>query len=227
MATEEKRMKYIDADKIKAKIDKITESLTKSCNPDPLGTTEECMTAADIEALGLVKSVIDQMQQEEPLPPGIENEIQKKGWLDYGLMVSEIRQKVIEDAIFLIVHYASHGHDKNQRKKVISELKSLRLVKQEWSEEDEERIMELISLLKDAEDYLKEHGNMFSYNPMLLINWLKSLRPQTRWKPSDEHVKALNYVVNLMASSESPKENDYYYNVFKDLREQLKKLKEE
>ena len=50
----------------------------------------------------------------------------------------------------------------------------------EWSEEDEERLMELISLLKDAEDYLKEHGNMFSYNPMLLIKWLKSLRPS--WK---------------------------------------------
>lgn len=83
-------MKYIDADKIKAEIDKITESLTKSCNPDPLGTTEECMTAAEIEALGLVKDAIDQMQQEEPLPPGIENESQKKGWLDYGLTMGEI-----------------------------------------------------------------------------------------------------------------------------------------
>ncbi len=46
------------------------------------------------------------------------------------------------------------------------------------------------------------------------------------WKPSEEQMKALNYVVNLMASSESPKKNDYYYNVFKDLREQLKKLNE-
>lgn len=55
-------MKYIDADKIKAEIDKIIESLTKSCKPDPLGTTEECMAAAEIEALGVVKSVIDQMQ---------------------------------------------------------------------------------------------------------------------------------------------------------------------
>ena len=83
-------MKYIDADKIKAEIDKITESLTKSCNPDPLGTTEECMAAAEIEALGLVKSIIDQMQQEQPTPPGIEKESKKKGWLDYGLMMSEI-----------------------------------------------------------------------------------------------------------------------------------------
>ncbi len=83
-------MKYINADKIKAEIDKITESLTKSCKPDPLGTTEECMVAAELEALGLVKSIIDQMQQEQPTPPGIEEESQKKGWLDYGLMMSEI-----------------------------------------------------------------------------------------------------------------------------------------
>lgn len=83
-------MKYIDADRIKSEIDKITESLTKSCNPDPLGTTEECMVAAEIEVLGLVKSIIDGMQQEQPLPPGIEEESQKKGWLDYGLTMSEI-----------------------------------------------------------------------------------------------------------------------------------------
>lgn len=60
-----------------------------------------------------------------------------------------------------------------------------------------------------------------------LAEWLKELkelRSQTTWKPSEEQMKALNYVVNLMASSESPKENDYYYNVFKDLKEQLKQL---
>lgn len=83
-------MKYIDANRIKAEIDKITKSLTKSYSPDPLGTTEECMVAAEIEALGLVKDAIDQMQQEQPLPPGIENESQKKGWLDYGLTMGEI-----------------------------------------------------------------------------------------------------------------------------------------
>ena len=45
-------MKYINADKIKAEIDKITESLTKSCNPDPLGTTEECMPRKSTTAHG-------------------------------------------------------------------------------------------------------------------------------------------------------------------------------
>lgn len=83
-------MKYINTDKVKAEIDKIIESLTNSYSPDPLYTIDEYRVAAVLEVLGLVKRVIDQMQQEGPLPPGIENESQKKGWLDYGLMMGEI-----------------------------------------------------------------------------------------------------------------------------------------
>jgi len=83
-------MKYIDAERVIAEIDKIIEGLKKNCNPNPLGTTEECLAAAEIEALELVKSAIDKMKQEEPTPPGIEEESKKKGWLDYGLMMSEI-----------------------------------------------------------------------------------------------------------------------------------------
>ena len=48
------------------------------------------MADAEIEALGLVKDIIGKMKQEEPTPPGIEEESKKKGWLDYGLMMSEI-----------------------------------------------------------------------------------------------------------------------------------------
>lgn len=83
-------MKYIDAEKITAEIDKIIVGLKRNCNPDPLGTTEECLADAEIKALGLVKDIIGKMKQEEPTPPGIEEESQRKGWLDYGLMMSEI-----------------------------------------------------------------------------------------------------------------------------------------
>lgn len=83
-------MKYIDSEKITAKIDGIIDGLKCNCNPDPMGTTEECLADAEIEALELVKSVIDEMKQEKPTPPGIEEESKKKGWLDYGLMMSEI-----------------------------------------------------------------------------------------------------------------------------------------
>ncbi len=83
-------MKYIEAEKIKAEIDKIIDALKISCNPNPLGKTDECLVAAEIEALGLVKETIDEMKQEKSTPPGIKEECQKKGWLDYGLMMSEI-----------------------------------------------------------------------------------------------------------------------------------------
>ena len=83
-------MKYIEAERITAEIDKIIDGLKRNCNPDPLGTTEECLADAEIEALGLVKDIIGKMKQEEQTPPGIEEESQRKGWLDYGLMMSEI-----------------------------------------------------------------------------------------------------------------------------------------
>ena len=83
-------MKYIDSEKITAKIDGIIDGLKRNYNPDPMGTTEECLAAAEIEALELVKSAVDEIKQEEPTSPGIEEESQRKGWLDYGLMMSEI-----------------------------------------------------------------------------------------------------------------------------------------
>lgn len=105
--------------------------------------------------------------------------------------------------------------------------------KQEWSKEDKARIKQLFGWL----DTLKNYIHYDAYVSLALRrkrvdevsgleHWLKSLKERCNWKPSDEQMNALNYVVNLMASSESPKENDYYYNVFKDLKEQLKKLKE-
>ena len=83
-------MKYIEAERITAEIDKIIEGLKKNSNPNPLGTIDDMLADAEIETLELVKSTIDEMKQEEPTPPGIEEESQKKGWLDYGLMMSEI-----------------------------------------------------------------------------------------------------------------------------------------
>ena len=83
-------MKYIEAERIKAEIDKIIDGLKKNSNPNPLGTIDDMLADAEIETLELVNTTIDEMKQEEPTPPGIEEESQKKGWLDYGLMMSEI-----------------------------------------------------------------------------------------------------------------------------------------
>jgi hypothetical protein len=75
-------MKYIDADKLIAEINKrlMDVNLEKLHN----------MGSHRVWAYNDVKSIIDKMKQEEPTPPGIEEESQRKGWLDYGLMMSEI-----------------------------------------------------------------------------------------------------------------------------------------
>ena len=91
MKTEEKRMKYIDADKIKAEIKWIMaeemEMFSEQCQG---GEEPNAANAVVYTRMQMLLSFIDQMQQEDPLPPGIENESQKKGWLDYGLTMGEI-----------------------------------------------------------------------------------------------------------------------------------------
>ena len=76
-------MKYIDAEKITAEIERRMKILNKY-----KGTHESA--AAARQELVWLSNFIDEMKQDEPTPPGIEEESQKKGWLDYGLMMSEI-----------------------------------------------------------------------------------------------------------------------------------------
>lgn len=75
-------MKYIDADRLIAEIDKRLMDV----NLEELHN----MGSHRVWAYNDVKSIIGEMQQEQPTPPGIEKESKKKGWLDYGLMMSEI-----------------------------------------------------------------------------------------------------------------------------------------
>ena len=60
------------------------------------------------------------------------------------------------------------------------------LEKQEWGEKDKDVIDTIIWTLIDRE--VKE-GHPDEYEPE--VNWLKSLRPHSQWKPSDEQMKAL------------------------------------
>ena len=77
-----------------------------------------------------------------------------------------------------------------------------------WSEEDE------INLEK-AIWYVENPAPMVVKDSML-VEWLKSLRPQNTWKPSEEQMDALRYVTNF----------DYggYKATLVSLYEQLKKL---
>ena len=63
----------------------------------------------------------------------------------------------------------------------------------EWSEEDEKIKNVSIAFLEE----FKEKGYE---NAMMCIDWLKSLRPQPHWKPSDEQRYWLALVIDLMGN---------------------------
>lgn len=54
-----------DKEKIIAEIDKIIDCLKTRCNPNPLGTTEECLVAGEIEVLELVKGIIANLTKDD------------------------------------------------------------------------------------------------------------------------------------------------------------------
>jgi hypothetical protein len=81
-----------------------------------------------------------------------------------------------------------------------------------WSEEDESRIDNLCH-------FLEEYGNQY-YGHLTLqgtISWLKSLRPHSRWKPSEEMLEALYRAIpkNTMAISKDEMLLDKLYQGLK------------
>ena len=67
-------MKYIDADRLTAKIDNVINVLKKDFSPKPKGTIREVLADAWIDTLEQLKATIDEMKQEEPTSPVIEDE---------------------------------------------------------------------------------------------------------------------------------------------------------
>ena len=82
-----------------------------------------------------------------------------------------------------------------------------------WSEEDEKCCSIVIA------EFSKCAGKSVSKDEWMRCNdWLNSLRPQSHWKPSDEQIKAIKWVID----GDSP-EN---WNItLKNLYQDLKKLK--
>jgi hypothetical protein len=87
----------------------------------------------------------------------------------------------------------------------------------EWSEEDEDYINDLIK-------YFSQNERLKNTKEDIVI-WLKSLRPQNTWKPSDEQIKAIRLARAFVTDDFS--ENPTLSDVLVELEEQLKKLKEE
>ena len=92
-----------------------------------------------------------------------------------------------------------------------------------WSEEDEGHID---SLLKRLEGICKSGSTFISTRFAISEDedWLKSLRPQNRWKPSDEQIVALENTLKYFRMLNAFGET---IDGLKELEEQLKKLREE
>lgn len=57
--------KLIDKSALVAEIKKLEESLKADCKPDLFGNVEECMTAAELQALDVVKETINTLEVKE------------------------------------------------------------------------------------------------------------------------------------------------------------------
>lgn len=148
---------------------------------------------------------------------------------------SEEDEKAINDIMWIIEAYRKNGF--NERHKQIANnaekwLKSLKdrvlpQPKQEWSEKDKERIEQICDDLKSGmiNFYANKVVKGLHYEEIIESNieWLKSLRPQSTWKPSKEQIEALEktlkYFQMLNAFGETIDE-------LKELKEQLEKLME-
>lgn len=84
-------MKYINAEKVKAEIKRIMaeemEMFKEQCAD---GEEPSASNAVVYTRMQMLLASVESMEQEQPAPPGIEEEEKKQGWLDYGLTVGEI-----------------------------------------------------------------------------------------------------------------------------------------
>ena len=88
----------------------------------------------------------------------------------------------------------------------------------EWSEEDSQTIQRIIDFILYYRKYNRKGDTDTIYQQEKDINWLKSLKPQSHWKPSEEQIAALEWQVY------STYEGSWQYNASKELLEQLKQF---
>ncbi len=103
---------------------------------------------------------------------------------------------------------------------LINELQKPQFLKQgeqkpAWSEEDESKMRCLIAFLDT-----NPNSVIYSRPKEEWIKWLKSLRPQSHWKPSEEQMTAIQSAIGIVGELTPTALK------LKELREQLKKLTE-
>lgn len=146
--------------------------------------------------------------------------------------VDDVREDFVKE-VYRVLDTDTNNDRANQIIEAFDNLPTVTIEKQgeqkpAWSEEDEynyNTILHYLDLRK--EKYKKECNQEEQDRYQGLYNWLKSLRPQNRWKPSDEQMAVLNEVIDYAANSELQHWSSFIYTLLKSLREQLKKLRGE
>ena len=75
----------------------------------------------------------------------------------------------------------------------------------------------LHTIIADFKGFIRDNTSTLESHFNECIDWLKSLRPQNRWKPSDEQMKYLRFY---------SEQNNYDGTILTSLYNDLKKLKE-
>ena len=97
--------------------------------------------------------------------------------------------------------------------------------KQEWSEENEARIKQILGWIDTLKNYI-HYDTVVPADLRIeridkvvkLESWLKSLMPQNRWKPSGKQMETLEYYLHTLPSTG-------YKEVLSELYDDLKQLK--
>jgi len=199
---------------IQAAIDKEFGIDGRDDNDNPLngyGDWKEGMVLNGPAIWGLVKLGIELQKEQKPFdipsggsgvpgttPPSYKLDVKPDGWSEHDLtMIDNVlgTYKTLEDTLNL-----STGQDRDILESMNFErdwLKSLpeRVClksEQEWSREDERMVQCIIGDIKNVRKRLSVPSLIKMCDKE--IAWLKSLRPQPHWKPSEEQMEALCYV---------------------------------
>ena len=111
---------------------------------------------------------------------------------DYGIDGLYHAQRILEKTIGKVDGYQSDDGILEHKCAITAVKKLYEHKPTNWSEEDEELLKWSINNLTELKDrFGEEYGKVGK-----CIDWLKSLRPQNRWKPSKEQMIALRDVIS-------------------------------
>ena len=150
-------------------------------------------------------------------------EEQKPAWSEED----ELNIRELESLVKQVWATAEHENDKDTIHKMSDLLFFLKTLKpqpkQEWSDVDKDILFRTIDNLKFLRDTV-------SIDPEYAVNttdiereitWLKSLKERYTWRPSDEQISIIEFVMEDM------EKDSIRYAVLNSVLEQLKKLREE